>query len=78
MKDLKNGLKIELNNFLKNLKKKDLEKGDRISKNIINCGWLNLLEIDPSTYIQLYCVDGFYRIDAIDGYDFKVLNLRIW
>ena len=40
-----------------------------------NCGWECLAKIQPSTYIQMYADGYFIRIDAIDGYDNKVLHL---
>jgi len=41
-----------------------------------NCGWENLAIIQPSTYIQMYADNGFIRIDAVEGYDNKVLHLQ--
>lgn len=39
-----------------------------------NCGWENLTVIN-STYIQMCSDEDFIRIDAIAGYDNKVLHL---
>lgn len=42
-----------------------------------NGGWECLAMVKPSTYIQMYCDETIVRIDAIDGYDFKVLSIRL-